>query len=61
MFLPVNSLFYEIRYQHSYQGGAGLGLSLCSQIVQLHGGDMKFDSRVGNGTCVTVRLKGARV
>ena len=42
-------------------GGAGLGLSLCNEIVQLHGGTMQFESRVGNGTVVTVELKGGRV
>ena len=58
----ITEAFYRVDKSRSRaQGGAGLGLSLCSQIVQLHGGDMKFDSRVGNGTCVTVRLKGARV
>ena len=41
--------------------GAGLGLSLCNEIVQLHGGTMQFESRVGNGTVVTVELKGGRV
>ena len=46
---------------HGLQGGAGLGLSLCNEIVQLHGGTMQFESRVGNGTVVTVELKGGRV
>lgn len=55
----VTEAFYRVDKSRSRaQGGVGLGLSLCSRIVQLHGGDMKFDSRVGNGTCVTVRLKG---
>ena len=43
------------------QGGVGLGLSLCNEIVRLHKGTMSFASRVGNGTCVTVELKGGRV
>ena len=58
----ITEAFYRVDKSRSRaQGGAGLGLTLCSQIVQLHGGDLKFDSHVGNGTCVTVRLKGARV
>lgn len=32
-----------------------------NEIVQLHGGTMQFESRVGNGTVVTVELKGGRV
>ena len=40
------------------QGGAGLGLALCQRIVLLHGGSMEFQSTEGQGTQVTVRLKG---
>ena len=38
-------------------GGVGLGLSLCARIVELHGGELKIDSRPGEGTRVTVVLK----
>lgn len=41
-------------------GGAGLGLALCREIVQLHHGTLHFSSTVGQGTCVTVELKGGR-
>lgn len=37
-------------------GGAGLGLSLCRRIVDAHGGEMTFDSELGKGTTVSVRL-----
>lgn len=37
-------------------GGAGLGLSICKAIVDGSGGEISIDSRLGQGTCVTVRL-----
>lgn len=38
------------------EGGAGLGLSLCRRIVEIHGGKMEFESKVSEGTAVTIRL-----
>ena len=38
-------------------GGAGLGLSLCSSIAQSHGGSLTFTSLPGQGTRVSVLLK----
>jgi signal transduction histidine kinase len=37
--------------------GAGLGLALVKNIVELHGGSVKVDSAEGKGTTVTVHLK----
>lgn len=36
------------------EGGAGLGLALCQQIIQVHGWKMEFESQVGAGTAITL-------
>jgi len=36
--------------------GSGLGLSIVKSLVHLHGGDVAIQSRIGEGTRVTVRL-----
>lgn len=57
----ITEAFYRVDKSRSRaQGGAGLGLTLCAKIAQLHGGSIRFDSTVGRGTVVTVILKGGR-
>ncbi|MEO8114151.1 MAG: ATP-binding protein [Phenylobacterium sp.] len=41
---------------HQRAAGAGLGLSLVRAFAKLHGGEMTIESRVGDGTTVTVRM-----
>jgi two-component system OmpR family sensor kinase len=38
------------------KGGSGLGMAIVAQIVQAHGGSVRFDSSVDRGTTVTVLL-----
>jgi signal transduction histidine kinase len=38
------------------QGGTGLGLSVCREIVESHHGRLRAESRVGQGTTFTLRL-----
>lgn len=58
----LTEAFYIVDKSRSQaQGGVGLGLNLCNEIAKLHNGEIKFESRVGNGTCVTVFLNGGEV
>lgn len=36
------------------EGGAGLGLALCKQIVETHGAEMRFESELGSGTKIFI-------
>ncbi len=55
----ITEAFYRVDKSRSRkQGGAGLGLALCKQIVELHSGTMHYDSQPGKGTRVTVTLYG---
>ena len=39
--------------------GTGLGLSICKKIVELHHGLIRIDSKVGEGTKITIIIKAA--
>ncbi|MFG2549705.1 SpoIIE family protein phosphatase [Streptomyces sp. NPDC048581] len=49
--------FYRVRGARSRSHeGSGLGLVLVKDLVEAHGGTVGVDSRLGEGTCVTVDL-----
>ena len=55
----ITDAFYRVdKARARSQGGAGLGLTLCKQIAQLHNGNLQFTSQPGKGTTVTVNLYG---
>ena len=55
----ITDVFYRgDKARSRKQGGAGLGLALCKEIVALHHGSMRFASEPGTGTKVTVILYG---
>lgn len=45
--------FYSTKHE---SGGLGLGLSICTRIVQSHGGSLHFASHPGQGTVVTAQF-----
>lgn len=53
----ISEAFYRIDKSRSRaQGGAGLGLAICSKIAEIHQAKIKYKSAVGRGTVVTVTL-----
>ncbi len=57
----ITEAFYRVDKSRSrQQGGAGLGLALCENIIKLHNGNINFKSKENVGTIVNVELKGGR-
>jgi two-component system sensor histidine kinase VicK len=49
--------FYRVeKSRTSEMGGTGLGLAIARELIEAHGGDIQIDSRLGEGTAVTVTL-----
>jgi signal transduction histidine kinase len=43
------------------EGGTGLGLAICRSIVASHDGFMQIESKLGEGTSVTIKLPAAQI
>ncbi len=57
----ITQAFYMVdKVRGRANGGAGLGLALCAEIVSTHRGVMRFESQLGEGTCVFIRMKGGK-
>ena len=53
--LHITEPFYRTDKSRSRaEGGAGLGLALCKQIVLTHKAEMNFESKIGKGTKIIV-------
>ncbi|MDF2803074.1 MAG: signal transduction histidine kinase [Anaerocolumna sp.] len=56
----ISEAFYRVDKSRSRkEGGAGLGLTICANILKLHKGEIRFESKVDNGTKVTLYWEGA--
>ena len=53
LFTPYSQIYSDAQKRYK---GTGLGMVISKQLVELMGGVMEIDSRLGEGTCVTVRI-----
>ena len=47
-----------VPFYSTKERGTGLGLPLCSEIIEAHGGSLRLENREGGGLAVHVRLPG---
>jgi len=52
----ITEPFYRVDKARSQSGGAGLGLTLCKQITEVHGAEISIKSSLGYGTKISVRF-----
>lgn len=53
----ITEAFYMVDKSRSRsKNGAGLGLALCVEILRLHDAELKIDSKLGEGTCISFLL-----
>lgn len=58
----VMQIFQQVDNGHSRRyGGTGLGLPLAKRLIELHGGSVTLESKLGAGTRVTARFPAARI
>ena len=58
----IKEAFYMVDKSRSRSvGGAGLGLSICDQIIKMHHGKIVIESIKGQGTVISVLLKGGDI
>jgi signal transduction histidine kinase len=54
----ITEPFYRVEKSRARkEGGAGIGLALCKQIIESHGGELSIKSELGKGTKVSIVLK----
>jgi two-component system phosphate regulon sensor histidine kinase PhoR len=54
--------FYRVDRSRSREtGGTGLGLAIVKHVAQRHGGELRIDSTLGQGSCFTIHLPATRV
>lgn len=54
----ISDAFYMVNKSRSRaRGGAGLGLSICKEIIELHDASMEIQSVIGEGTCIKIIFK----
>ena len=41
--------------------GTGIGLAVCDEIVEMHGGTLTLENAEGGGTLVTIRIPSAEL
>lgn len=51
-----DSFFSTKKADETGQGGSGLGLALCKQIIEAHHGRIRVESAVNQGTAFTIKL-----
>lgn len=57
----IQQAFYRVDKSRSRkEGGAGLGLAISANIMEIHGGEILIDSEIGKGTSITLTWEGIK-